>query len=613
MVSPLTLQVRDRLRIGVVLGASVVPAWVAKILQDLRTSEFAQLTTVVLIGATGRTLWQRLCAGLSPAGLLRLYEAVDTKFFNAGKDALKPVDVSNDIAAAGVIHVDPVQVGGRFPLAEDVGRRLEAANLDVILNFWRGGGAAVPPGCARCGVWSVHQGNCRGPRGGPALFWEVLEQNPVSAAEVHVRTAPPGGCRVVSRSFSRTHLLSFHRTRNTVFWKSAEILLRRLRDFHARGWESIQALDSCTGAAAPSEADGKAPGALPIARFLAGRFSQLLGHCSKRLLFRYQWLLAVRRREWAGVPDNSENGFRLILPPQGRCYADPFIIKRDGKHYVFFEEYRFDRPKGVISCLEIDPSGNPVAARVVLERDYHLSYPFVFEWQGRMYLLPESTANRTVELYRAVDFPHRWVLDRVLLRDIGLTDATLWQQGDRFWLFACSQGQSHSVNDELNLYSADTPLGPWKPHPRNPVVADVRRARPAGQLFRANGRLFRPTQDCSVRYGYAVTFQRINVLTDTDYAESFAGRLDPGWLPGNLATHTFNHNEDFEVVDAQRELPRYAFPFRRRSAAGESSGPGRYGASVTTPLGRSLRAAVSELGCPPPATGDPLPAGATSP
>jgi hypothetical protein len=107
-------------------------------------------------------------------------------------------------------------------------------------------------------------------------------------------------------------------------------------------------------------------------------------------------------------------------------------------------------------------------------------------------------------------------------------------------------------------------------------VADVRRARPAGRVLRVNGRLFRPAQDCSVRYGYAVSFQQIDVLTETAYEESCAGRLEPCWLPGNLATHTFNHNEEFEVVDAQLEVPRYAWlpRWRRRT---------RRGACVTTP------------------------------
>jgi hypothetical protein len=373
--------------------------------------------------------------------------------------------------------------------------------------------------------------------------------------------------------------------RNTLYWKSGEMLLRCLRDLHALGLDSVHSLEPCPDDVGRPGASGRTPGTLQTTRFLAGQLERLLRASARRLLIRNQWLLGVRPRKPACA---AGKGFRLILPPQGHCYADPFLWKRDGRNYVFFEQYRFDRRKGVISCLEIDRSGNPGPPRVALERDYHLSYPFIFEWQGQTYLLPETSANRTVELYRAVEFPHQWELDRVLMQDVTLTDATMLQHAGRFWLFASPQGQPHSMNDELNLYFADSPLGPWTPHPRNPVVADVRRARPAGRLLRVNGGLFRPAQDCSVRYGYALSFQRIDVLTETAYEETCASRVEPCWLPGNVATHTFNRDEDFEVVDAQFEVSRFAWlpvrPPRCWPSRGEASGATQYGACVTTPL-----------------------------
>jgi hypothetical protein len=539
--------------------------------------------------------------------LLRLYEALDARLFKGGGEALRLVDVGEEIRRAGIFSLD-LGPGGAALAQADV-RRVQAADLDVLLDFCPEIGGALPPGCARYGLWSAHQGDSRGPRTAPALFREVLEGDPVSAAEVQVRTGPTGGHHVARRSLAATRFRSLHQTRNTVYWKSGEMLLRCLRDLHARGPDFIPSLEPCPGAAGRSGADGRTPGALRTARFLAGQLGRLLRASAQRLLVRNQWLLAVRPRKPASA---GGNGFRLILPPRGHCYADPFLWKRDGKNFVFFEEYRFDRPKGVISCLEIDPSGNPGAPRVALERDYHLSYPFLFEWQGQTYLLPETSANRTVELYRAVEFPHRWVPERVLMRDVTLTDATLVQHGGRFWLFASPQGQAHSVNDELNLYFADSPLGPWRPHPRNPIVADARRARPAGRLLRVNAQLFRPAQDCSVRYGYAVSFQRVDVLTETEYEESCASRLEPCWLPGNLATHTFNHNEDFEAVDAQVERRKYAWlpgwPRRSRPSAEDLSGAVRYGAHAITPLDRTdLAGAAAEA---PAATADDLlPAG----
>jgi hypothetical protein len=569
------------LRVGVLVGAPVVPGWVAEVLRDLRTAEFAKLATVVLIDAPRPSWWRRLGPGAVSAGLLRLYEAAEAWLFRSGRGALSPVDVGEDLRRAGVLRLDPAPGRSGAVLAEADARRLEAADLDVLLNFCAGPAEALPVGCARYGVWTAHAGDSRVPRAGPPLFREVLEREPVSAAEVHVRGGPPhseeegGAPRVICRAFAGTRFRSLCQTRDVVYWKSAELLLRCLRDLHARGWDSVRPLGAEGGA---RSAEGcERPGALRVSRFLGGQLTGLVGEATRRLLTRKQWLLAVRP---AGDPGSD---IRLVRPPRGHCYADPFLWAGHGKNYVFFEEYRFDRPKGVISCIELDPFGNPAAPRVVLERDYHLSYPFVFEWQGQTYMLPETSANRAVELYRAVEFPHRWEPDRVLMEGVALTDPTLVEHGGRYWLFASPRGQAHSVNDELNVYFADNPLGPWRPHTRNPVVADVRRARPAGRVVRANGRLVRPAQDCSLRYGYAVSFQRLDVLTETEYEETCVGRIEPGWLSGNLATHTYNRNEAFEVVDALLKLPR----FRWLTGPARGWGPSARvlpGSRLTTPL-----------------------------
>jgi hypothetical protein len=113
-----------------------------------------------------------------------------------------------------------------------------------------------------------------------------------------------------------------------------------------------------------------------------------------------------------------------------------------------------------------------------------------------------------------------------------------------------------ALADELCLFHATSLRDAWTPHPMNPVVSDVRRARPAGRVIARDGMLIRPSQDSSRRYGYATVFNRITTLNDTEYAEEPIGRLEPGWMRGNRATHTFNADGRYEVVDAQRRSVR---------------------------------------------------------
>ena len=101
-------------------------------------------------------------------------------------------------------------------------------------------------------------------------------------------------------------------------------------------------------------------------------------------------------------------------------------------------------------------------------------------------------------------------------------------------------------------YSAASLGGPWHPHPGNPVVSDVRRARPAGRVLERDGCLLRPAQDGSGAYGRRIIWNRIEVLTPTDYRETPVGSIEPGWLPGVVCTHTYTADGRFEALDGVR-------------------------------------------------------------
>jgi hypothetical protein len=166
-----------------------------------------------------------------------------------------------------------------------------------------------------------------------------------------------------------------------------------------------------------------------------------------------------------------------------------------------------------------------------------------------MYMIPETRQERTVELYRATSFPAAWTAETVLIRDIDAVDATIQKIDGKFWMFAGVSNGKYSNCDELNLFFTDVLTGPWTPHPCNPVLSDVRRARPAGALFYDRGRLIRPSQDCGKAYGYALVFSEVVTLSETQYEERLVSRLDPDSAQGILAIHTYNRTEQFEVID----------------------------------------------------------------
>jgi hypothetical protein len=250
------------------------------------------------------------------------------------------------------------------------------------------------------------------------------------------------------------------------------------------------------------------------------------------------------------------DAFTPLAPEKDRYWGDPFVVQRDERYFVFVEEKLYATGRGHITCLELDRSGSLISRQVVLERDHHLSYPFIFEHGDQTYMVPESAASGTVDLYRCARFPDSWELLHSLLRDAYAVDATLLEHDGRTWLFANIKEDGGSSLNALHVFWAENPLSrTWHAHPANPVVRDIGSARPAGRIFMHDGDLIRPSQDSSRRYGGALKFNRILRLSEDAYSEeSIAGFAPVG--AKIRATHTFNQAGGLTVIDAVVRRPK---------------------------------------------------------
>lgn len=285
-----------------------------------------------------------------------------------------------------------------------------------------------------------------------------------------------------------------------------------------------------------------------LARRIARRLYSLCFH-------RERWRVGYRRIVGPDLIDlrrHPASGW-TDLPDNGRSfYADPFAVARNGAVTLFVEEFDYGRGKGVISAVPFGRNGPAGRPEPVLELDTHLSYPFVFEADGEVWMIPESCGTRTIDLYRARSFPGGWVHEAVLVPGVVASDATLLRHGGRWWLFATVQEGGGSYSDSLYLWYADDFRGPWIAHPRNPVLIDVASARPAGPIVRRDGALIRPVQDCRGGYGSALGLARILRLDEDGFAQKVETRLAAGadW-PGSRL-HMYSAAGGFEFIDGSR-------------------------------------------------------------
>ena len=295
-----------------------------------------------------------------------------------------------------------------------------------------------------------------------------------------------------------------------------------------------------------------------LSSFSLGRyfFNYLLQRLTKKIQAQQyfeQWVLFYKFTD-----DNNPNSaidmssFTPIKPPKDKFWADPHIVVDNGHYYIFFEELPYATWKGHLAVIEINKNGTISPATTILNTNYHLSYPHIFKHDGCYYMIPETAQNKTIELYRCTDFPYQWEFVNNLMEDVVAVDTTLYFEGQHCWLFTNIKAVDGApIHDELSLFYSNQGFlhQQWISHPQNPIISNVESARPAGKLFMHEGKLYRPSQDCSHHYGYGYNLNEVTQLTETEYQEEQTQKVTPDWDVKVIATHTYNHIKGLTLCD----------------------------------------------------------------
>ena len=251
--------------------------------------------------------------------------------------------------------------------------------------------------------------------------------------------------------------------------------------------------------------------------------------------------------------------------------ADPFLVRRDDGWSMFFEVLNTATELGEIGLAESRDGLAWEYRRIVLREPFHLSYPYVFSHAGEHYMIPECSDAGSIRLYRAASFPDGWEPVQDLIPGSFADPSPVHVEG-RWWLFACDGNGRH---DTLRLFLSDSLTGPWREHPRSPLIhGDPGRARPAGRLSRWQGRLFRFAQDCDPYYGRQVRAFEIVELTPERYREREAPEspvLTPGKGWNSAGMHHLDPHPDGQgswiaAVDGRAHRPRRTSRQRRENS-----------------------------------------------
>jgi hypothetical protein len=236
---------------------------------------------------------------------------------------------------------------------------------------------------------------------------------------------------------------------------------------------------------------------------------------------------------------------------QAALVADPFMMRADGKWYMFFEVLAEGTGRGHIGLATSDDAFQWKYRRIVLNEPFHLSYPYVFECKGEHFMIPETYQAGGLRLYKADKFPDKWSFNCTLIEGGVFLDPSVVHYEGKWWLFAETNPQ-HQY-DTLRLFYADELTGPWREHPKSPVVAGNNRiARPAGRVQVIDGSLIRFAQDCYPAYGTRVRAIEVSELTTKAYRER-ENKASPILRPSGVGWNRSGmHHVDLHKLDDER-------------------------------------------------------------
>tara|TARA_B110000008_G_C16937868_1_gene551291 strand:+ start:148 stop:1755 length:1608 start_codon:yes stop_codon:yes gene_type:complete len=268
----------------------------------------------------------------------------------------------------------------------------------------------------------------------------------------------------------------------------------------------------------------------------------------KKIFFKQsQWSVGFFHSDWRNLQFSSAN---VIANPDNCYLADPFIFSQNERDYCFLEEYSFDNKLGAICVYDLTDS-KPVRLGYAIQESFHMSFPYIFTFKDKIYMVPETSANNDIRIYESIQFPLKWKLKNILMKDIFAVDSMIFLYDEIWWLFTnINPDNGTDACSDLSIFSSSNPLSnQWRPHIMNPVIVDSSRARNGGILF-DDKNIYRVSQKQKFdMYGGEFMINKIKTLNSEKYSESIEYSMPPDLLIDFKAAHHCHSNGKITVFD----------------------------------------------------------------
>lgn len=538
-----------KLRIGVVLDSPSTNVYIASFLHWLESQGRVELAGLFILrpgrpgpGAATHPRHADPAGAASPLSYRAVLwsEKLLLKSLSKHTDHLALVDIGQSApGSAGLaptLRFDPVH-----GLDDDTRTKAETLALDLLVDF---SSVKLPLSVqviSRLGAVRIDYRRDRLTPSAPVGFWEPYFRIPKTRFAI-LRTTGGGEETLMLEGSFRTQF-SYLLNQAHLYRKSLAQLQQMLL---------TTALSGRLPEARKNETHGYPPMGMPCLAESVAYLHKLAGRVSikamRRVLnIKQQWSIQVMQGDWRNV--GPGRAAQLSAPP-GHFWADPFLRRHDGRTYCFVEDYVYATDRAHISVLDLT-GGEAVNLGVALKEDFHLSFPFMFDYDGEIYMCPEASQSGQIRIYRSTAFPLKWELCSIAMENISAADSMFFERGGKWWLLTSIDRAG--LNDhcsELCLFYADSPLDrQWTPHQSNPVYVDAEAGRNAG-LILEDGKIFRAAQTQGFdQYGEGLSVYEIVALDERHYQEVRMAGFGHARPSESIGSHHISTTGYVTVVD----------------------------------------------------------------
>jgi hypothetical protein len=274
-----------------------------------------------------------------------------------------------------------------------------------------------------------------------------------------------------------------------------------------------------------------------------------------KLFYKFFRKILGFENRWGVAFSNNNKGFNFFNANKFKAnrmhfIADPFLFSFKNRTFCFVEEYSYKFKKGFISLYEINESKSKYLGKV-LEENFHLSFPYVFKYQNDIYMCPESSQNNDIRLYKSIEFPFKWKLEKILMNNICAADTLIFEKNSMWWMFTNIDPLRTGENcSEFHIFYSNSPLSnEWKSHKMNPIIIDSQISRNAGLIF-DNNNYYRVRQKQGFdSYGKSSSIAKIIDLSVNNFEEKFIRDIKPVFFKNLTGTHHVSKGNKYTAFD----------------------------------------------------------------